>query len=248
MIIEMSHELSEQLTITEQNVVHYINAHEGDLSAMSIVDIAFATFTSPSTVSRTIRKCGLHGFNELRYKLMQPNKDKALASINELMNKSLIEAEELLERISSQDVLNVVKRIQQARNNRVYVFARGLSSYVAKEFSLNLSLLDYNVMENDDPNIIRTVSKHMNKDMLMILFSLKGNTPELLDACRNAQANGCDVITCCCSDRSPLLEYSSQYLIGYKHKHVAIKEYEVTSRVSLSIISRIIIDYLVEQS
>ena len=250
MIIELNHELLGRLTETEQKIAKYINEHENELSQMSIVDIAFSTFTSPSTISRTIRKCGIKGFNELRYRLMQPSEDKSMVSLSEIMNKSLIEAEKLLEMISLRDVLKVVKRIQAAKrdNHRVYVFARGLTSYVAKEFSLKLSLLGYNVLETDDPNIMKSVTRHIDSNNLAIIFSLNGTTKELVESAANASACGCDVITCCCSDESPLLGYSTQFLTGFKHKHISIQEYEVTSRVSLSIMSRIIIDYLVEQS
>lgn len=91
MIIEITESIAENLTQTEKSIVKYINQNETKLSRMSIVDIAFETFSSPSTVSRAIRKCGINGFNELRYKLMRPNTDRAIVSINEIMNKSLIE-------------------------------------------------------------------------------------------------------------------------------------------------------------
>lgn len=47
MIIELNHELLGRLTETEQKIAKYINEHENELSQMSIVDIAFSTFTSP---------------------------------------------------------------------------------------------------------------------------------------------------------------------------------------------------------
>ncbi len=247
MIIELDGEAAAKLSKTERNVVNFINTHEKELAKMSIVDIAFETFTSPSTVSRAIRKCGINGFNELRYRLMQPSEDKAIASLNEIMNKSLIEAEVVLERISLENILDIVRRIQRAKRSRIYVLSRGLTTYVAKEFSLKLELLDYNVMETDDPNIMCSVTQNLRANALVIIFSLNGRTEELIEAARNANMAGAEIITCCCSDQSPLLEYSTKYLIGYKHSHVAIKEYEVTSRLPLAMMSRIIIDYLVEQ-
>ena len=36
---------------------------------MSILEVAEQTFSSPATVSRTIKKCGISGFAELRYLL-----------------------------------------------------------------------------------------------------------------------------------------------------------------------------------
>ena len=55
------------------------------------------------------------------------------------------------------------------------------------------------------------------------------------------------VITCCCNEDSELIELSNCNVIGFKHEHDAIRDYEVASRVALHMIARIIIDYLVEE-
>ena len=57
MLIELNQEKSDRLSKTEQEVIKYINENEKKLSELSIVDIAFETYSSPSTVSRAIRKC-----------------------------------------------------------------------------------------------------------------------------------------------------------------------------------------------
>lgn len=56
MIIKLEQYILDRLTATEKKIIDYINASDTELSKMSIVDIAFETFTSPSTVSRAIRK------------------------------------------------------------------------------------------------------------------------------------------------------------------------------------------------
>ena len=64
-----------------------------------------------------------------------------------------------------------------------------------------------------------SVTKNLRPNALVIVFSLNGRTRELVEAAQNANLAGAEVITCCCSDQSPLLEYSAKYLIGYKHSH-----------------------------
>lgn len=51
---------------------------------MSIVDIAFETYSSPSTVSRAIRKCGINGFNELRYRLTEKEGNAQIQNMGEI--------------------------------------------------------------------------------------------------------------------------------------------------------------------
>ena len=64
MIISVDYEILKDLTKTELEIVKFININENRLSELSIVEIAEETFSSPSTVSRAIRKCKINGFNE----------------------------------------------------------------------------------------------------------------------------------------------------------------------------------------
>lgn len=153
MLIELNQEIMERLSITEKDIVVFINENEERLAELSIVDISFETFTSPSTVSRAIRKCGINGFNELRYRLTEKESDKNIQNMGEILNKSLIEAQRVLEQISLTSVLDIISVIKESR--RIFVVARGLTEYVAQEFTLKLQLLDYNAVFFSDPNICK---------------------------------------------------------------------------------------------
>ena len=198
MIINLNENIIKKLTKTEYEIVKFINNNQKILQDLSIVDIAFETFSSPATVSRAIRKCGINGFNELRYKLTSKNENNNVHNIGEIINKSLIEARSSIENISLTNVLKIIENIK--KSSRIYVLSRGLTEYVADEFTLKLQLLNCNVVSLKDPNIMK----------------IKTNT-----------------------DLS---------LIAYKHSHIAIKEFEVSSRLPLYIISRVIIDYMVSES
>lgn len=54
MIIPLDTNTLERLTKTELEIIQFINSHEEELPELSIVDIAFETYSSPSTVSRAI--------------------------------------------------------------------------------------------------------------------------------------------------------------------------------------------------
>lgn len=242
MIIELSPNILENLSKTELEIVNFINDNEERLSELSIVDIAFETYSSPSTVSRAIRKCGINGFNELRYKLTQKVENKEIHDLNEIMNKSLIE------HMSLTNLLNILHTMRDAKrkNERILIFARGLSELVAQEFCMKLQVLDYFAVTNGDPQIMRVMSKNIKKGEVVIILSLNGETKELVESARNAQARGATVITLCCSGSSELIQYSKYVMIGYKHSHIAIRNFEVTSRLPLYIMCRILIDFLVE--
>lgn len=243
MIIKVDFKILESLTSTEKRIVSYINTNSDKLLNMSIVDVAEETFSSPATVSRTIKKCGIGGFSELRYRISQDNDEKSdLGQINEILQKSLTEVTNTVEEISINDILKTVEFIR--KSEKIYILSRGITELVAQEFSLKLQLLGFNVFNISDPNIMKRISDEMKSDELLFIFSLYGTTAELISSAENAAALGCRVVSCSCAEDTPLKSLSTLYLKGYKHKQISIKKFEVTSRLPLYVISRIIIDYL----
>lgn len=242
MLIELNKSIVSNLTKTELEIIKYINDNEERMPELSIVDIAFDTFSSPSTVSRAVRKCGVNGFNELRYRSSMQADEKEVSNMADVMNKSLIEAQRVIEQTSVSSVLEIIKVMNQA--SRIYVIARGLTEYVGEEFSLKLQLLGYNSVFIRDPNIMRRKSQQLKADELLLIFSLNGRTRELIQSAENANTCSAKVITCCCSESSPLLELSDHSIVGYRDANDSIKEYEVASRLSLQMIARIVIDYI----
>ena len=242
MLININQDVLSTLSKTELEVIQFINANVEQLPTLSIVDIAYETYSSPATVSRAIRKCGINGFNELRYKTTAKTKDNEVHHVGEIMNKSLIEVQRLLEQISISDILNVIEIFKQS--SRIYVLGRGLSEFVGEEFTFKLQLLGFDAVFIHDPNIMKIKSQHLKKSECLFSFSLNGKTEEIIEACKNAKLGGAKVISCYCNGESKLSELSDYSLIGFQHPHVAISTYEVSSRVSLSMVARIIIDYI----
>jgi DNA-binding MurR/RpiR family transcriptional regulator len=243
LIIKIDHAIYERLTATEKQVINYINTNVDKIATMSIVDVAEETFSSPATVSRTIKKCGIGGFAELRYILSKKNNETSdSGQVNEILEKSLREATNTVEQLAINNVLNAIELIQKA--GRIYILARGLTELVAQEFSFKLQLLGYNAFQISDPNVMKKITCDVKKDELLVIFSLYGKTAELINSAENAVSMGAKVISCCCADETPLKTLSTVYLKGYKYNHVSIKKFEVTSRMPLNVISRILIDYL----
>ncbi len=240
MLIEITKEIAERLSKTELEVVQFINNHEDSLPKLSIIDIAMETFTSPSTVSRAIKKCDISGFVDLRYRSSQ-KEDNKITTANEIMHQSLNEIQNIIGSVSATQILKAVDIIMQSE--RIYVLGRGLSEYVAEEFSMKLQLLDKDSMFIKDPNIMRIKTQKVRKNDAVVAFSLNGHTPEVLESVENAKRLGAKVIICCCNYQSPLIVGVDVALIGYSEPYSNLKEYEVRSRLPLYVISRMITEY-----
>ena len=247
MLIKIDHDFHNTLTETEQKVIGFINMNAEKISSMSISDVAEATYSSPATVSRTIKKCGISGFAELRYLITQKTTvHKDNIAVNEIFNKSLTEVTQTIEQLSIETILAVVREIRQAK--RIYLLSRGLTEHVADEFALKLQLQGFNVFANSDPSIMQDITRRMKNQELVIIFSLSGKTPELLTAAENAASLGARIVTITCgAPDTPLARIAHLTAYGFKHSHVSIKNVDATSRLPIYVISRIIIDYLAKQ-
>ena len=244
MLIKINHSFYDKLTSTEKQVITFINANTDKIANMSISAVAEQTFSSPATVSRTIKKCGIDGFAELRYLLSKKNSESENSiQVNEILKKSLMEVTNTIEHISIDQILKSIELIKKAP--RIYILSRGLTILVAQEFSLKLQLLGYNIFQISDAAIMKKVSADIKSNELMIIFSISGTTEELVVSAENAKSLGAKLITCTCAENSPLVKMANIPLWGYKHKHTSITTVDVTSRFPLYVLSRIIIDYLI---
>ena len=244
MLIELNSEIVKNLSKTELSVIQFINENEKNLAQMSIVEIGYSTFTSPATVSRAIRKCNVAGFNELRYRCIQNNKEKEIYQVGDIINQSLLEIQSVIETITIPQILTFIEAIKNSET--IYVFARGLTELVADEFSLKLQLLGYKVIFTKDPNIMKILSRKATQKSLILIFSLNGETKELIESAQNAHWSGAKVAVCCCNKTAKLVTFADYTLLGYSDGRTLVENFEVRSRLPLYVLSRIIVEYLAQ--
>lgn len=249
MLIKIEHDSLSKLTETEKNVISFINSNPQKISNMSISDVAEATYSSPATVSRAIKKCGISGFAELRYMLTQHTEGSKqdTTDINAIFNKSLTEISNTIDQLSIDTILKAVEEIKNAE--RIFIFSKGLSNLAASEFTLKLQLLGKAVVLNTDSNIMQELSKQANSKSVVIIFSMSGSTPELISVAERASSMGAHIIAITCAPSEvPLNKLAHIQIQGYSHRKRSFARIDVTSRLSLYVISRILSDYLMIQS
>lgn len=243
MLIELTNEQAAALTATERDVIHWLNENEKKIPERSINEIADESFTSPATVSRTIRKCGFSGIAELKYKVSaKMNYVVEERIVNEIFNRTLTECQKTIQSMNVDTILKVIQHIKCSE--KIYILARGTTAWIARDFEFQLQMLGYNAYLMSDSQIMRKSKKLFKKDNLVIIFTVKNSTPELELSARHAKENGAVVITCCCISGTSLERYSDLSVLGGKKNNNIIEEFNIVSRMPLYIISRILIDYL----
>lgn len=243
MIIELTEESETQLTEAERQVIEYINQHEDQFLKLTITELAEKSFTSPSTVSRAVRKCGYNSLSELRYKLSAQLEEIVEGEIvNEIFQRSVTECTKTIEILKAETILKVVRFIKTAR--KIYIIARGSTAWIAKDVELQLQLLGYNAYLLSDSEVMKKSEKLFRENDLIIIFSIKNSTPELLLTAKNAKKVGANVVTCCCLPKTDLEDYSDLSVLGYNQRDKTIEDFDIVSRLPLQIIARTLIDYL----
>ena len=93
-----------------------------------------------------------------------------------------------------------------------------------------------------DPNIIKNISKKLSKGDIVIFVSLNGETKELITAAENCYQAEVGTILLTANRHSSLIEHIEIPFVGFKSEGSFFPEYEVRSRLPLSILARILLD------
>ena len=242
MSLKINEENYLNLSQSEQQVIDFINENENLLPELSITTIAARTYTSLATVSRAIKKCGYDGIAHLRYALQQknaPTNDETLI-MNDVLAKAYRECSRTIDSISIPQILKIISYIKKSK--RIFLYSRGYTSLVADEFAHHLVCLGYNAFVMKDSVVMQRTKSILKPDDLMIIITVHNTTPELAESAAMAYEIGASVVTLCCVAGTNLEQYSNVTVIGYSES-LGGNVLNV-SRVSLSIICHVIIEYL----
>lgn len=243
MLIKLTKKEKEDMTQLELDVIDWINENEERILGDSINQIADACFTSPATISRTIRKAGFSGIAELKYRISAKlNYVADEKVVNEIFQRSITECRNTIEALDVDTILRVIRYIKFSE--KIYIVARGTTKLIAQDFEFQLQMLGYNAYVLSDSQILRISDKLFKKDDLVIIFTVKNSTQELELAAKYAKECGGKVITCCCISGTSLEHYSDLTVFGGVKNNSIIEELNIVSRLPLHIISRTLIDYL----
>jgi DNA-binding MurR/RpiR family transcriptional regulator len=209
------------------------------------VQISEETHVSASTITRAIKKMGYDGFTEYRQILKMEKRDLINNGFSKEINEAILKNENELRRtinsLSPSDLEKCVSLIDKAE--KISIFSTGLSSFVGLEMKKKLQLLGKNCKLEDDPSYISFYGKRAEADELIVIFSLSGKTPEIVQAASDAKINGATVVAFTATVPSPIEKLSDICIPVYKSKMSNFDhEIDVASRLPLNIIARILTD------
>lgn len=240
--------MDNKLSEAELFLWNYIMQNLSEIPSLSIIKLSELANVSTTTIVRTMKKKGYEGYTSFKHHLKEQSNMTLNFSnvemVDEEIRRSIIKNEqEVIRTLNMLDTGTIEDAIQKIYNaKRIVIFARGFSELIGEEMKTKFQLVDKYCELYTDPNIITTISKRLRKEDTVIFVSLNGETEELVIAAQNCYDKEIGSLLITASKESRLLELVELSLIGFKSEISFFPDYEVRSRLPLSVIARILLD------
>ena len=189
----------DKMTDLEQRIGHYFldpNSIQEDLSSLQV---AQTLHISQAALTRFAKKCGFKGYREFSFQYLQDLQKAQIESDNMqsslsrhvLYNYNQIH-QQTKELIDEEKLERVAQIIEEA--DRVYFFGTGSSGLVARDMKLRFMRLGVVCEALTDQDGFAWTTSILDKNCLVIGFSLSGQTQSIIDSLIDAKNMGAKTI------------------------------------------------------
>ena len=189
----------DKMTDLEQRIGHYFldpNSIQEDLSSLQV---AQTLHISQAALTRFAKKCGFKGYREFNFQYLQDlqkaqteaNNMQSSLSRHVLYNYNQIH-QQTKELIDEEKLERVAQIIEEA--DRVYFFGTGSSGLVARDMKLRFMRLGVVCEALTDQDGFAWTTSILDKNCLVIGFSLSGQTQSIIDSLIDAKNMGAKTI------------------------------------------------------
>ncbi|EGJ43099.1 MurR/RpiR family transcriptional regulator [Streptococcus sanguinis] len=189
----------DKMTDLEQRIGHYFldpNSIQEDLSSLQV---AQTLHISQAALTRFAKKCGFKGYREFNFQYLQDlqkaqtEADNMPSSLSRhvLYNYNQIH-QQTKELIDEEKLERVAQIIEEA--DRVYFFGTGSSGLVARDMKLRFMRLGVVCEALTDQDGFAWTTSILDKNCLVIGFSLSGQTQSIIDSLIDAKNMGAKTI------------------------------------------------------
>lgn len=189
----------DKMTDLEQRIGHYFldpNSIQEDLSSLQV---AQTLHISQAALTRFAKKCGFKGYREFSFQYLQDlqkaqtEADNIQSSLSRhvLYNYNQIH-QQTKELIDEEKLERVAQIIEEA--DRVYFFGTGSSGLVARDMKLRFMRLGVVCEALTDQDGFAWTTSILDKNCLVIGFSLSGQTQSIIDSLIDAKNMGAKTI------------------------------------------------------
>ncbi len=189
----------DKMTDLEQRIGHYFSDPNSIQEDLSSLQVAQTLHISQAALTRFAKKCGFKGYREFSFQYLQDlqkaqtESDNMQSSLSRhvLYNYNQIH-QQTKELIDEEKLERVAQIIEEA--DRVYFFGTGSSGLVARDMKLRFMRLGVFCEALTDQDGFAWTTSILDKNCLVIGFSLSGQTQSIIDSLIDAKNMGAKTI------------------------------------------------------
>lgn len=220
-------------TKQERVIIDFIrNNPIKEMIMLSITEFSEKVNVGDATMLRFCRKLGLKGYSEFRFLLSQNVNNTENDTGNEatkILDNMMLALKSTYDLLDYEQIKNAANIILQAKN--IYAFGSGNSGVAAQEFRNKVLRYGLNVINFSDSHFQLISTSIMNENDVLILFSVSGQTKDMINLSKMAARQGVSLIVVTNYLKSPLAKFATAllYVVG---KSSPLNSGSIVSKVS----------------
>lgn len=242
MISKISVEMINSMSLSELDVLRYIDNNREKVIELSIQDLAKEAFVSTATIMRFCKKLGYSGFSELKFFLKEEvqNDDRSLQSTDyeSVVSCNLVSITNTIKNLNKEVVDNVVLAMLRAK--RIHFFGKGLTESILNYAVKLLYTSGTAVSQYEDTHLAYIMAERMNQDDLLFVASLSGNTHQIVRMAQIAKSRNATVVTITKNDINELTSIGN-YSLGVETDGIVTHPADFASRIPMLLVLNIVI-------
>ncbi|WP_055669174.1 MurR/RpiR family transcriptional regulator [Desnuesiella massiliensis] len=235
----------DELTDLEKKIVKYIMDNPENILNLTANGIAEELYLSKTTIINLSKKLGFDGYSELRYYIKNYVEKKKAKNVN-LTYEDILDTiyEEITKTLSLQSEENVKAIVERLLNAKaIYIIARGASKPIGDLLSSRLALMKVKSIFINDQNLIDVLGDGLDKEEVLLLMSLSGETEKIKNIAKVARARNVDVVSLTSFSNNTLQRIANYKLFCFAEQSET-KYNDIISRLGLHTLVQMLITYM----
>ncbi|ETI69944.1 RpiR family transcriptional regulator [Neobacillus vireti LMG 21834] len=233
---ERVHKFEYKLNDTDDQIIEYIVNNKKDFVNQSIQSLAARLFTVPNTITRLSKKLGYDGFSHLKNSIKEELESTKPAT----EDGSYYFIQKTFELSDAELIETVAKMIHDAKH--VLFFGVGDSADFCEMMVRNLRVVGKTSEHYIHRHEMLHMLDQMNKNDLLFLISLSGETAQILEMAERAKQRETPIISLTHFTRNSLQETATVNLYCYAPKKIK-NGYNITDRTPVMVVLQALSQY-----
>lgn len=249
MLSRINNDIINSLTISELDVLRFVDTNKKQILDWSIQTLSKTTFVSTATIMRLCKKLGYSGFSELKYRLKEEvnalDSFKKTATFSDIVSqnvKSIVDTAGILDEAKVSEIVELMFK----PSTRIHFFGKGLTGTIAEYASKELLTGNRANFHYVDTHIAYLAAESMNEDDLLFVCSLSGNTHQIVRMAQIAKGRNAKVVTISSNKKNELSKIGD-YNFTVFDEEITGRQFDVASRLPILFVLNIIITSYIDK-